>query len=320
MKKIFTLVAAVLMVAGLNAQEVGQIDPEALGLTSEAANMSAGTVLAQTENVTLMFGAEEGYKSSNASANGFTTAVVGDVTLDLTKAFTGSNNPKDDGGSNVNGTAVPVTGTFLKFEVKKDGYLYVFHKGNSHKSYIVYEAGLALGYEFAMHTEDVPEAWGNLLSIKVEGDPDNFNLIADPATAIQWPEKLALGDKWEAIAATTADNRIAKSGVSVIKVPVFAEAKDYLVMAAGSKITAAGYIFSETEKDVKITNAEGASFTLMGAGATGIENNVASVVSSRYFLLSGEEVAAPQAGNTGLYIVKNIMSDGSVNVSKIVLK
>ncbi|MBO5846273.1 MAG: hypothetical protein J6Q71_02010 [Bacteroidales bacterium] len=321
MKKIFTLVAAALMVAGLNAQEVGQADATAAGIVEGGSALTAGTVLAQSASVIMTVGADDTWKINSAAANNMTSAIVGDATLDLASGVQGSTNPKDASGGNTDGNATaPASGAFAAFEVAKDGYLYVFHKASSNKTYLISEEGTLIGYQFAAHMPG--QEWGDILAYELKGEGE-FNNVTDPALLI-WPERIALGEaKWteitDALVAAGGKAQIAASGAGVIKFPVFAGCK-YTANACGSKIMLAGFIFSETNiAEVKLAG-EGAEVVLMGSGTNALENVAASVVSSRYYLLSGEEVAAPQAGNTGLYIVKNIMSDGSVNVSKVVLK
>lgn len=321
MKKIFTLVAAALMVAGLNAQEVGQADATAAGIVEGGSALTAGTVLAQSASVIMTVGADDTWKINSAAANNMTSAIVGDATLDLASGVQGSTNPKDASGGNTDGNATaPASGAFAAFEVAKDGYLYVFHKASSNKTYLISEEGTLIGYQFAAHMPG--KEWGDILAYELKGEGE-FNNVTDPALLI-WPERIALGEaKWteitDALVAAGGKAQIAASGAGVIKFPVFAGCK-YTANACGSKIMLAGFIFSETNiAEVKLAG-EGAEVVLMGSGTNALENVAASVVSSRYYLLSGEEVAAPQAGNTGLYIVKNIMSDGSVNVSKVVLK
>ncbi|MBR0334916.1 MAG: hypothetical protein IIX13_08285 [Bacteroidales bacterium] len=324
MKKIFTLVAAALMVAGLNAQELGAVDAAAAGIVEGGSALTPGTVLAQSANVTMTVGADDTWKTNNGEANGMKNAIVGEVTLPLAGGAQGSTNPKDIDGGNCDANATaPATGAFVTLEVKKNGYLYVFHKGSSNKTYLVGEEGTLIGYQFAMHTTE--QEWGTVLSYTLAGEGEYNYIVKDSEAAknLIWPEKLALGvEKWTEItdalvAAGASKAQIGVSGAAVIKFPVF-EGLKYTVNACGSKIMISGFIFSETDiQTVKLSGDEG-EVVLMGT--TALENVAASVVSSRYYLLSGEEVAAPQAGNTGLYIVKNIMSDGSVNVSKVVLK
>ncbi|MBO7232922.1 MAG: hypothetical protein J6V16_07215 [Bacteroidales bacterium] len=314
MKKIFTLVAAALMVAGLNAQELGTIDAAAAGIVEGGSVLAADVVLAQSASVTMAVGAEDTWKTNSGEANGMKNAIVGEASLALAAGVQGSNNPKDASGGNCDANAtVPASGAFVTFNVAKDGFLYVFHKASSNKTYLVGEEGALIGYQFAMHTPE--QAWGTILSYTLQGEGE-YNNVTD-ASLLIWPEKIALGEGWEAAAGEAG--KIGASGAGVIKFPVFAGCK-YTANACGSKIMIAGFIFSETDiETVKLSGDEG-EVVLMGSGTNALENVAASVVSSRYYLLSGEEVAAPQAGNTGLYIVKNIMSDGSVNVSKVVLK
>ncbi|MBO7324214.1 MAG: hypothetical protein J6U57_02145 [Bacteroidales bacterium] len=324
MKKIFTLVAAALMVAGLNAQELGTIDAAAAGIVEGGSVLAADVVLAQSASVTMAVGAEDTWKTNSGEANGMKNAIVGEASLALAAGVQGSNNPKDASGGNCDQNAtVPASGAFVTFKVAKDGYLYVFHKASSNKTYLVGEEGSLIGYQFAAHMPG--KEWGDILAYTLEGNEtiDGIQYVTDPALLI-WPERIALGEaKWteitEALVAAGGKAQIGASGAGVIKFPVFADCK-YTANACGSKIMIAGFIFSETDiETVKLSGDEG-EVVLMGSGTNALENVAASVVSSRYYLLSGEEVAAPQAGNTGLYIVKNIMSDGSVNVSKVVLK
>lgn len=314
MKKIFTLVAAALMVAGLNAQEVGAIDAAAAGIVEGGTDLTAGTVLAETPSIVMTVGADDNYKTNSAAANGMTTAIVGEATIDLAGGCQGSNNPKPaSGGACDKEAAAPASGAFYAFEAKKDGYLYVFHKASSNKTYLVSEEGSLIGYQFAAHMPG--QAWGDILAYTLEGNEtiDGIQYVTDPALLI-WPEKIALGEGWEAAAGEAG--KIGASGTGVIMFPVFADCK-YTANACGSKMMCAGFIFSETSLGVKLS--DGATEIAL-LGTVGMESVASSVVATRYYLLSGEEVAAPQAGNTGLYIVKNIMSDGSVNVSKVVLK
>lgn len=315
MKKIFTLVAAALMVAGLNAQEVGAIDAAAAGIVEGGTALAAGTVLAETPSIVMTVGAEDTYKTNSAAANGMTTAIIGEATLSLAGGCQGSTNPKDASGGNCDGNvAAPASGAFFAFEAKKNGYVYVFHKASSNKTYLVSEEGSLIGYQFAAHMPG--QVWGDILAYELKGEGEYNQIVKDSEAAanLVWPEKIALGDGWEAAAGEAG--KIAASGTGVIMFPVFEGCK-YTANACGSKMMSAGFIFSETSLGVKLS--DGATEIAL-LGTVGMESVASSVVATRYYLLSGEEVAAPQAGNTGLYIVKNIMSDGSVNVSKVVLK
>lgn len=72
MKRISTLLMASMAVLGAFAQqEVGIVD--AASFTSEAEARAAGTVVAQSESITMTIGAEDNYKQTGAASNGFSS-------------------------------------------------------------------------------------------------------------------------------------------------------------------------------------------------------------------------------------------------------
>lgn len=313
MKKILLFSAAFMVVFGLSAQqEVGVLDDGVMSWPTDKAaakQLVADTVLASTASVTMAVGADGGYILAGSTANEYSNFVFGETVIPASKAVQeGNNNPKDiDGGSPANTLKVPATGAFFKFTVSKDGYLYVFHKASSHKAYTVFEEGSAIGYTFAMHT--INEVLGQVYSFELKGEGE-YNQIPAGDT-ILWPEQYC--------EARTGDIKV--SGMGVIKFPVYKDCK-YIVNACGSKMTSVGFGFdTDGATPVSIT-ADGKTAIYLLNTPAGISNTNANmnIVSSKYFLLSGEEVAAPQEGNRGLYIVKNIMSDGSISVSKMVLR
>lgn len=200
----------------------------------------------------------------------------------------------------------PATGAFFTFEVRKDGYLYFFHKASSHKSYTVFEEGAAIGYTFAMNTAN--DVLGEVFSFELKGEGE-FNNIPE-GTAIQWPEKYS---------PNYANEQIGVSGMGVIKFPVYKDCK-YNVNAVGSKIQCAAFGFDTDGATPVYIKGEKTLYLLNTPAALNTVNMNANVVSSQYFLLSGAQVAAPSADAKGLYIVKNFMSDGSVRVEKMVIR
>lgn len=220
--------------------------------------LSAGSILSQTSYVSMKVGADDTYKNQTSSTNA--VAMVGMHYMPLKLRVGGSTNPKDaDDVSCDKNATVPVNGAFFTFDVEKDGYLYVFFGGNSHKTYLVGEDDALIGYEFAMTTSAEQEApWGTLLSYIMKGEGEN-NRISSPEGLI-WPEKIALGDAWEAAAGSVG--RIAASGLAVVKFPVSA-GHSYSFCGCGTKVSCAGFVFSETEEDVYCT--ENGVTTLMMA-------------------------------------------------------
>lgn len=220
--------------------------------------LSAGSILSQTSYVSMKVGADDTYKNQTSSTDA--VVKVGMHYMPLKLRVGGSTNPKDaDNGNCDKNATVPANGAFFTFDVEKDGYLYVFFGGNSHKTYLVGEDDALIGYEFAMTTSAEQKApWGTLLSYIMKGEGEN-NRISSPDGLI-WPEKIALGDAWEAAAGS--DGRIAASGLAVVKFPVSA-GHSYSFCGCGTKVSCAGFVFSETEEDVYCT--ENGVTTLMMA-------------------------------------------------------
>jgi hypothetical protein len=291
MKKILLSAVALLTTMTVNAQEVGQILTEDLvsriGLTTDKNDegksikndVAAGTVFCETENVTMSAAFDDSYSPENAASPkiddaNYGTIKIGDLTIDATQATQGNSNPKDEAGSNpAAASTVPVgPAAVFQFDVKKDGYLYVFHKATSNKNYMVYENKAPMGYIFTMSTDGtkaLPKVFG--YELKGEGE---YNYLPD-GTEVKMPEKILLGDDAE---------DVKQNGLSVIKFPVFAGCS-YWVNATGSKITSCGFYFDETG-DATITIENGVSEALIlldkgqipGAAPAPVEEKVYSVI------------------------------------------
>ena len=119
---------------------------EAVGLVSGSkVEIAGGTKLLESDNVTVtllytqpecgMTGLSKNNVSINGEELGSETGIQGNV-----------NGP----GSALEGT-YPESGCIYHFDVKKDGYVYVFHKGTNSKGYVVYEEKVARpSFVFAM--------------------------------------------------------------------------------------------------------------------------------------------------------------------------
>lgn len=311
MKKTLLFVAAFMVVFGISAQqEFGILGDDVLSWPTDktaAKQLVADTVVASSASISMAIGADGGYILAAAKANSYSNFVFGETVIDASKSIQeGNTNPKDiDSKTPSESLNKPVTGAFYTFTAAKDGYLYVFHKASSNKAYTVFEEGTAIGYTFSMNTTN--DVLGTVYTFVLSGEGE-LNEVKD---TIVWAEKYCAN--W------TADIKV--SGMGVITFPVFKDCK-YIVNANGSKMTCCGYGFDTDGKTpVSITGSDVPTLYLLNTPAALTDVNAhLSIVSSKYFLLSGEEVAAPQEGNRGLYIVKNMMSDGSVSVSKMVLR
>ena len=272
MKKILLSAVALFATMTVNAQEVGQISTEDLvnriGLTTDKNDegksikndVAAGTVFCESENVTMSAAFDDSYSPENAASpkiddQNYGTIKIGDITIDAKQAVQGNSNPKDaDGGNPATASTVPAGGAVFQFDVKKDGYLYVFHKATSNKNYMAYENKAAMGYVYTMSTDGtkaLPKVFG--YELKGEGE---YNYLPE-GTEVKTPEKIYLGDDAE-------EQKL--NGLSVIKIPVFAGCS-YWVNATGSKITSCGYYFDTTgDATITIDNGTSGELTLLDKG------------------------------------------------------
>ena len=255
-----------------------------LGLDSENGTaLTAGTELASNEFVTIT---EVAFK-----ING------GDV---FKGGLQGGTNPKDaDGASPNTSLSAPVSGAFLAIEAKEDGFLYIIHKASSNKAYTVFEEGTAIGYKFAAQGDAATDL-GAVYQFELEGEGE-LNEIVLP---IDWAEQEFLeatdADKYAAHVTVDAEGNpsweaIKVNGLGVIAFPVYKDCK-YIVNANGSKITAAGFVFSKAD-DVTIATEDGVEI-YKGGGATAIQGaKVATVAgNSAIYNLAGQKVNASYKG------------------------
>ena len=265
-----------------------------LGLDSENGTaLTAGTELASNEFVTITTGADDTYKPQEVAfkING------GDV---FKGGLQGGTNPKDaDGASPNTSLSAPVSGAFLAIEAKEDGFLYIIHKASSNKAYIVFEEGTAIGYKFAAQGDAATDL-GAVYQFELEGEGE-LNEIVLP---IDWAEQEFLeatdADKYAAHVTVDAEGNpsweaIKVNGLGVIAFPVYKDCK-YIVNANGSKITAAGFVFSKAD-DVTIATEDGVEI-YKGGGETAIQGaKVATVAgNSAIYNLAGQKVNASYKG------------------------
>ena len=265
-----------------------------LGLDSENGTaLTAGTELASNEFVTITTGADDTYKPQEVAfkING------GDV---FKGGLQGGTNPKDaDGASPNTSLSAPVSGAFLAIEAKEDGFLYIIHKASSNKAYTVFEEGTAIGYKFAAQGDAATDL-GAVYQFELEGEGE-LNEIVLP---IDWAEQEFLeatdADKYAAHVTVDAEGNpsweaIKVNGLGVIAFPVYKDCK-YIVNANGSKITAAGFVFSKAD-DVTIATEDGVEI-YKGGGATAIQGAKVVTVAGNgaIYNLAGQKVNASYKG------------------------
>lgn len=230
--------------------EKALVNTSGFGTTAVAA--TAGTVLASTNNVTMTIAFDDSYKTvpidgptiNNALLNIF--RIYGEnfnAATDM--GLQGSANPKDaDGGTPSSTLAPPVSGCVYEFDVKKDGYLYIFAKLSSSQPYTVFEEGKARDYSYAQGTTTLD----NTLLYTLKGNSEGY--LTD---AVLTPQEY---DARYGTAYNTAS-------MGVVKVKVYADCK-YLFNANGTKATVLGYALSNDGVDIiEITDGESNNITLM---------------------------------------------------------
>lgn len=330
MKKILLLSAAFAACMSMNAQEVGVIDAAALGLGSSVTPLAAGTVLAQTDNVTMTVAFDDEYKAVTVNGpkvddkNFKSISADGTVLFPDDQGIQGNSNAKTADGGNPAAVLQPAAqGCAYQFEAKTDGVLYVFHKASSNKNYFVSENGNPLGYEFSMVAESpLPE----VLNYTVNGDEEwNYVSTKQQPFGILWPEQIIAkfnSDTLSTVAVGAnpvgtplkAWQKIGKNGVSVVKFNV-AEGGKYLFNACGSKATVRGFyfvpgdIFGEPESvklpTITVATDDGVSRTFFAnsSDVTGIESVSASKaeVKGVAYNLAGQQVNKNYKG----VVVKN---------------
>lgn len=304
MKK--SLLFAALLAGAMSASaqtEVCFADVDGAGLLGTATMISGGTVVGQSESVTMKLAYDDEWKSTSIDFQGYKGAVVNGTAVDFVNGFTGSTNPSGqslaDGGS-----TPPTTGAVVQFDVTKDGYLVVFGKLSSNKEYYVWEgdavSAMPLSYTLAMDWSAAGLSDNPIIKYTVPADKDGYLNFADPDIAkyvtgvkIYWPEQIILG----------AESGVKKNGVGAIVFQVFAEAGSYLVHAAGSKISTCGAVFTtEPVTELTLTGESEAgevlSLALIGEGGSAGINDVVSAekANAPIYNLAGQRVTKAAKG------------------------
>lgn len=280
MKKLLLSAVTLFAAISVNAQEVGQIDPDGLGITSDDVSVAGGTVLAQMTSVTMYCGADDTYKCPSSTGGGISKISFDDNVVDGTVGIQGNTNPKDiDGGTPSTTLIQPASGAFFTFDVAADGYLYVVGKISSNKSYTVFEEGTCIGYTLAFADNSGSFDAVNFITIDNDAEDDGVPYVTTANTyynsngGILWPERI-LG---ECTSETDLSSwtTIGKSGMGYIVFPVYEDC-EYRVNANGSKLTCSGFYFSTTEATSIVgLDADGNDYvTFVGGSSTGI-NSVA---------------------------------------------
>ncbi len=301
MKKILLSAMALVAAMSVNAQvEIGAMTQERadaifVGEPNTAQKdktdltnwkLDAGTVLFQTESVicTNLYSDDYGYAKTGLSKNnvkvngedfGSVTGIQGSVNGPATAASTGE---------------FPTQGCIYHFVPSKDGYLYVLHKASANKNYVVFEEKTRIPYIYSA-------ADGGAYDLAtIEGatvtDGEGITTIA-PDYAIGKAQEI-FGEEGKG------------AGTCVIKFQVFKDLA-YDVLATGSKMTTAGFVFDTDGKStitLETANEDGSVdvTTLLKDGAIpGSPNGIQAVKTAKaqsnvLYNLAGQKVNSNYKG------------------------
>ena len=282
MKKVLLSAMALVAAMSMNAQvEIAVIDADALGLSSDAAvTVPAGTKLMETESVvcTLTDLNDQDCKATGLSKN---NVKINGADFGSTTGIQGNTNGP---GTAASEGAFPTAGCIYHFVPNKDGFLYVIHKASANKNYVVFEEKFRIPYIFASEN-------GGYDLNTIEGATETVDGITNIA------EGYAIG---QAQAIIGEDGKGA--GTCVIKFPVY-EGLGYDVLATGSKMTLAGFVFDTTgDATIALTLDEGENVILQngqlpGGDPSGINSVKAAVENDgAIFNLAGQKVANDYKG------------------------
>lgn len=248
----------------IDAQEVVVINQDnILNLNENGTDLAAGTVIGESDNIVAKIGADDTYKPSirTFSVNG----------SEYLAGLQGGTNPKDAEGDTPSTTLEPpVMGSFLEFEAKANGYLFVILYASSNKAYTVFENGKAIGYTFAAQSPKplLPEFY----QFTIKGGGESNYLSDAGIEQVEWAEQEYLKstnkEEYDARWSTSEDglknwDRISTNGLGFIRFRVKAGCK-YIVNANGSKIMPFGFAFN-TEDNIDIRSG---NQTVMPSGNT----------------------------------------------------
>lgn len=261
MKNLVVLAFAIFAAMNANAQEICSFNTNnELGLDSENGTfLSAGTIIGETKSIIATIGADCGAKPQHLVVNINGSEIYG--------GLQGDTNPKDEDGAVPSATLkAPITGWFLKFQAKADGWLYVIFKASSNKAYTVFEDGKAIGYNYAA-IGDASTVLGEVYQFTLAG-AGRYNLLSEAGIEnVEWAEQefLKFADPMEYDSRSAGDswNAVKVNGIGVIWFKVY-KGFEYILNANMSKITPGGFAFSTVE-NVEIVSDE---TTIIKAGSS----------------------------------------------------
>ena len=246
MKKVFSSVVALFATVTIYAQEVCSFNANnVLNLAENGTVLQAGTVIGESQSIVAAIGVSGVYKPQALEAT-----VNGNL---VSGGLQGNTTPLDaDGISPSVSMREPVSGSYLAFHAKADGWLYVIIQTYSDKAYTVFEEGAAIGYTFAAIGDSGPLPRVYTYTLIGDGEYNYLEKIGFKEIESAEKEYLRLNNpaeyrnRWVTQEnGTTSWNGIETSGMGLLKFKVYKDC-DYRVCAAGTSIKSAGFCFDTT--------------------------------------------------------------------------
>lgn len=222
------------------------------GLSVDATDVEAGYVWGKAGYVTISNPFSTQHQLVDCTVNNYNQVVFNNSTvISAENGVRGQDNPKDIDGGNPGITLIqPFSGSAVKIEADEDGYVYIVAMLSTHKNYYVFEDGTPIGFTLAMQVNH--EAFPNgIIKYTAMGEGD-FNEITD-VTWTSWPEKVVLGENWEATAGKAG--RIGINGLGIIGFPV-RMGSTYIVGAGASKIPWCGLVVTKAPCSVVLQGTD----------------------------------------------------------------
>ena len=203
--------------------ENGLLTLEATSLYGDS--ISGGTLLMQTESVTMRVAFDGIFKSSGPTVSPYKDAVINGECYTAKYGLVGDSNPND-----LSLDTPPTTGSAFEFETNTDGYIAVFSKLSTTKSYYVSNGNSQIAYSLGFIDSD-----GNSLYYSLPSDIYGNLDFSSPSCS-----EYINNNKYKSLAEISPS--LTGNGSGIIVFPV-SKGNTYIVSAANSKITCGGYIF-----------------------------------------------------------------------------
>lgn len=282
------------------------------GWRIEKVEVPGGTLIAESENVTVKTTFSDDAAATNINKLGLISYSVDGVSYDSTdpanNVFQGVVGNTNGKGINLHNPQNIVGGWIFDYYVKETGYLTLITAASLNKNLYVID-GLfsgeeisidgAMAYDFYCVTKSEPEGLnGTQFEFKLPSDsygyidPSELDKYVDSKGNILWPYRILAGDP-----DATSDDTYPNMNAAVI-FPVVSDSH-YFVFAQGSKLTAGPYVFTKEYPTqlsfTKATEEGDIVYNLIGGGS-GVDSAVVEDANAPIYNMLGVRVNSDAKG------------------------